>query len=150
MINVIGQSVEGGNETGARQLFDVLETLLILEVPILGQHIPQLAQFLLQCGANRNYDPDLRVLAIAAPPRSLVAEDGTGILETEREGLFLVLIEIEPANRGSKFRAQAMIPIVELKSVQVLPEFLAKTGKEEIAAFEDWHIDRGISCLRYS
>lgn len=30
MINVIGQCVEAGNEHGARQLFDVLETLLIL------------------------------------------------------------------------------------------------------------------------
>jgi hypothetical protein len=30
MIQVIGQCVESGNETGARQLFDVLETLLIL------------------------------------------------------------------------------------------------------------------------
>ena len=30
MINVIGQCVEAGNETGARQLFDVFETLLIL------------------------------------------------------------------------------------------------------------------------
>ena len=30
MINVIGQCVESGNEAGARQLFDVFETLLIL------------------------------------------------------------------------------------------------------------------------
>lgn len=30
MIAVIGQCVEAGNEPGARQLFDVLETLLIL------------------------------------------------------------------------------------------------------------------------
>jgi hypothetical protein len=30
MIGVIGQCVENGNETGARQCFDVLETLLIL------------------------------------------------------------------------------------------------------------------------
>lgn len=30
MINVIGQCVEAGEEQGARQLFDVLETLLIL------------------------------------------------------------------------------------------------------------------------
>ena len=66
MINVIGQCVEGSNETGARQLFDVLETLLILEVPLLGQHIPQLAEFLLRVGGNRNYDPELRVLALNA------------------------------------------------------------------------------------
>ena len=30
MIQVIGQAVEAGNEAGARHLFDVLETLLIL------------------------------------------------------------------------------------------------------------------------
>lgn len=36
MINVIGQCVEAGNEQGARQLFDVLETLLILV-----SHVPQ-------------------------------------------------------------------------------------------------------------
>jgi hypothetical protein len=30
MIGVIGQCVESGTETGARQCFDVLETLLIL------------------------------------------------------------------------------------------------------------------------
>jgi len=30
MIRVIGQSVEAGDEKAARQLFDVLETLLIL------------------------------------------------------------------------------------------------------------------------
>ncbi|KAJ3005811.1 hypothetical protein NUW54_g4176 [Trametes sanguinea] len=46
MINVIGQCVEGGNEAGA--------------------HIPQLAEFLLRIGGNRNYDADLRVLALNA------------------------------------------------------------------------------------
>ncbi|KAJ3515059.1 hypothetical protein NLJ89_g1996 [Agrocybe chaxingu] len=66
MIMVIGQSVESGNENGARQLFDVLETLLILEVPILGKHIPELIQFLLQCGGNRAFDSELRVLALNA------------------------------------------------------------------------------------
>ncbi len=30
MIQVIGQTIESGNEVGARQLFDVLESLLIL------------------------------------------------------------------------------------------------------------------------
>ena len=74
-----------GNEAGARHLFDVLETLLILvcearcfdasqllilllfqEVPILGKNIPDLVQFLLQCGADTSYDPELRVLALNA------------------------------------------------------------------------------------
>lgn len=36
------------------------------EIPVLGQHIPQLAEFLLRCGGNRNYDAELRVLALNA------------------------------------------------------------------------------------
>ncbi|KAH8081339.1 ARM repeat-containing protein [Cristinia sonorae] len=66
MVQVVGQCIEAGNEPGARALFDVLETLLILEIPILGTYIPQLAEFLLTCGGNRNYDPELRVLSLNA------------------------------------------------------------------------------------
>ncbi|KZS99884.1 ARM repeat-containing protein [Laetiporus sulphureus 93-53] len=66
MINIIGQCVESGNEQGARQLFDVLETLLILETPLLGQHIPQLVSFLVMCGGNRSYDDELRILSLNA------------------------------------------------------------------------------------
>lgn len=36
------------------------------EIPLLGQHIPQLAQFLLTCGGNRNYDNELRILSLNA------------------------------------------------------------------------------------
>ncbi|KAE9406240.1 ARM repeat-containing protein [Gymnopus androsaceus JB14] len=66
MIQVIGQCVETGNEAGARNLFDVLETLLILEVPLLSKVIPDLVEFLLRCGGNRAYENDLRILALNA------------------------------------------------------------------------------------
>ena len=84
MINVVQQTLETGDEAGARQLFDVFETLLILvgsrylltvrrswymvpkEIPLLGPHIKSLAAFLLQSGGNRNFDADLRVLALNA------------------------------------------------------------------------------------
>ncbi|GAV99757.1 armadillo-type protein [Lentinula edodes] len=66
MIQVIGQCVESSNEAGARNLFDVLETLLILEVPLLSKVIPDLVEFLLRCGGNRAYDGELRILALNA------------------------------------------------------------------------------------
>ena len=47
-------------------LFGVFETLLILEVPLLSKHIPQLVQVFLQCGANRSYDDELRIMALNA------------------------------------------------------------------------------------
>ncbi|KIY62189.1 ARM repeat-containing protein [Cylindrobasidium torrendii FP15055 ss-10] len=66
MIQVIGQVVEAGNDVAARHLFDVLETLLILEVPILSKSIPELVEFLLRCGGSAQFDPELRVLALNA------------------------------------------------------------------------------------
>jgi hypothetical protein len=83
MITVVGQCVEAGNEEGGRQLFDVFETLLILvsddpfsqspprsrpvqETPLLGRHVPEFVQFLLACGANKNYEEELRILAMNA------------------------------------------------------------------------------------
>lgn len=82
MIQVIAQTLEAGDEANARHLFDVFETLLILvrngpiraapflmspqEIPLLSLHIPQLVQFFIQAGSNRNLDAELRVLALNA------------------------------------------------------------------------------------
>ena len=58
MIQVIGQAVEAGNENGARQLFDVLETLLIL----VSQNVERSQDYSHQCrkypfsgGISRNW-----------------------------------------------------------------------------------------------
>lgn len=40
MTTVSQACLDSADETGARQLFDVFETLLILEVPLLSKHIP--------------------------------------------------------------------------------------------------------------
>ncbi|KAG2358846.1 hypothetical protein BDR07DRAFT_1452567 [Suillus spraguei] len=67
MIRILGQSIESGDEAGARQLFDVFETLLILvRSSNLGPHIAELASFLLQAGGNRSLDSEIRVLALNA------------------------------------------------------------------------------------
>jgi importin-4 len=66
MIGVIGQCVDAGNEEGSRQLFDVLETLLILEIPLIGSNVPDLVRFLLACGGNRDVESDIRILALNA------------------------------------------------------------------------------------
>jgi len=39
---------------------------ILQEVPILSKHIPELAQFLLQCGGNRSFDNEIRVMGLNA------------------------------------------------------------------------------------
>jgi len=64
MINVLADCLEKGNEEGARHLFDVFETLLILETPLLSKHMPQMVEFFLRCGGNKNYDTSLRIMSL--------------------------------------------------------------------------------------
>ncbi|QRW00314.1 importin subunit beta-4 [Ceratobasidium sp. AG-Ba] len=64
MIDVLSDCLQNGNEEGARSVFDVFETLLILETPLLSKHMPEMVQFFLQCGGNRNYDGSLRIMSL--------------------------------------------------------------------------------------
>lgn len=66
MVGVLHQVMEAGNEEGARQGFDVFETLLILETPLISKSIGDLVNFFLGAGENTNYDDEVRVLALNA------------------------------------------------------------------------------------
>ncbi|KAL7280928.1 hypothetical protein ACG7TL_005876 [Trametes sanguinea] len=125
MINVIGQSVESGNEAGARQLFDVLETLLILEVPLLGQHIPQLAEFLLRIGGNRNYDADLRVLALNALNWTVQYKKSKvqshNLAPAILEGLMPITTEEEPEDVDDDAPSRSALRIIDCLATSLPP-----------------------------
>jgi hypothetical protein len=130
MIQVIGQSVEAGNENAARQLFDVLETLLILEVPILGKHIPELVQFLLQCGSNRNFEPELRVLALNALNWTVQYKkskvQSQNLAAAILEGLMPITTEEEPEDVDDDAPSRSALRIIDglatnLPPTQVFP-----------------------------
>ncbi|TBU45281.1 ARM repeat-containing protein [Dichomitus squalens] len=125
MINVIGQSVESGNEAGARQLFDVFETLLILEIPLLSNHITPLAEFLLRCGANRNYDPELRVLALNALNWTVQYKkskvQALGLAPAILEGLMPITTEEEPDDIDDDAPSRSALRIVDCLATSLPP-----------------------------
>ncbi|KAG9036319.1 hypothetical protein FRB95_009241 [Tulasnella sp. JGI-2019a] len=66
IINVVSHSCGTNNEDDARHGFDVIETLLILESPLLSKNIPDLVQFCLNVGANKSTDDEIRQMALNA------------------------------------------------------------------------------------
>lgn len=85
IIGVVSQACEANNEEDARWGFDVIETLLILvrqtrslgpacaklnprdqETPLLAKNIPELVQFCLTVGANKNTEDEIRQMALNA------------------------------------------------------------------------------------
>ncbi|OAV92267.1 hypothetical protein PTTG_27677 [Puccinia triticina 1-1 BBBD Race 1] len=64
MLVVIGQTLEAGDENGAKKGFDTLETLLIIEVPLINAHFQQVVQFNATIGNNKNLDESQRIMAL--------------------------------------------------------------------------------------
>ncbi|KAL0953706.1 hypothetical protein HGRIS_004898 [Hohenbuehelia grisea] len=130
MMLVIGQTVEAGDEPSARQLFDVLETLLILEIPILGKFIPQLAEFLLRCGGNTAFDGELRVLALNALNWTVQYKKSKvqshNLAPAILEGLMPIASEPEPEDMDDDAPSRSALRIIDglatsLPPTQVFP-----------------------------
>ncbi|XP_006461983.1 hypothetical protein AGABI2DRAFT_206092 [Agaricus bisporus var. bisporus H97] len=117
MIQVIGQCVQDGNEDGARKVFDVLETLLILEVPILSKHILELAQFLLQCGSNKSFDNEIRIMALNALNWTVQYKkskiQSLNLARAILEGLMPVTTEDEPEDIDDDSASRSALRIID-------------------------------------
>jgi hypothetical protein len=130
MIQVVQQSLEAGDEAAARQLFDVFETLLILEIPLLGPHTEALASFLLICGANRNLDADLRIFPLNAlnwtvqyKKSKIQSQNLAGKI---LEGLMPITTEPEPEDTDDDAPCRSALRIIDglatnLPPTQVFP-----------------------------
>lgn len=64
MLQVIQQAVNDGDDEGARHGFDVFETLLIIETPLVSKHVAELVQFFLAIAANPETDETVRCGAL--------------------------------------------------------------------------------------
>ncbi|EGG06329.1 uncharacterized protein MELLADRAFT_43549 [Melampsora larici-populina 98AG31] len=64
MLAVIGQTMEANDEASAKIGFDTLETLLIIEVPLINAHFDQAVQFNCTIGSNKALDESFRNMAL--------------------------------------------------------------------------------------
>ncbi|KAF9077913.1 armadillo-type protein [Rhodocollybia butyracea] len=125
VIQVIGQCVETNNEAGARNLFEVLETLLILEVPLLSKVIPDLVEFLLRCGGNRAYDNELRILALNALNWTVQYKKSKlqsfGLAPSILEHLMPLTTEEEPEDVDEDAPSRSALRIIDALSTNLPP-----------------------------
>ncbi|KAG9295040.1 hypothetical protein G9A89_017834 [Geosiphon pyriformis] len=64
MVNVLQQCLNDNDEDSANRGFEVFDGLLMLEVPLLSNHIPQLIEFFLNVAQNKDYQGSMRVMAL--------------------------------------------------------------------------------------
>ncbi|KAN0088830.1 Armadillo-type fold [Tylopilus felleus] len=125
MIQVVQQALEAGDEASVRQLFDVFETLLILEIPLLGAHTEALASFLLLCGANRNLDDDLRIFPLNAlnwtvqyKKTKIQSQNLAGKI---LEGLMPITTEPEPEDTNDDAPCRSALRVIDSLATNLPP-----------------------------
>ncbi|KAI7861966.1 armadillo-type protein [Spinellus fusiger] len=64
MVNVLEHCLNEGDEENASEIFEVFDVLLMLDAPLLSNHLFDLIRFFLTVGSNRELDDSLRVLAL--------------------------------------------------------------------------------------
>ncbi|KAL1684221.1 armadillo-type protein [Schizophyllum commune] len=139
MLQVIGQAVESGDDSVARQLFDTLETLLILEVPLLTPIIPDLVKFLLTCGSDRKYEPEVRALALNALnwciqyKKSKIQSYGLG--PAIMEGLMIITTEDEPEDSDEESPSRSALRIIDSLSTNLPPSQVYPALREQMGKY---------------
>ncbi|KAI9106207.1 ARM repeat-containing protein [Phlyctochytrium arcticum] len=72
MVSVLLDCLNSGDEQSAVRGFEVFDSLLVIETPLLSRHMPELVQFFVQVGSNKEYESRARVSALSCLMWSIV------------------------------------------------------------------------------
>ncbi|KAL1920186.1 uncharacterized protein VTP21DRAFT_1332 [Calcarisporiella thermophila] len=65
MVTVLQQCIAEGDENGAEKGFELFDNCLMLEAPLLSDHLAQLIEFFLNVASNQQCDDSIRVMALS-------------------------------------------------------------------------------------
>ena len=64
MLKVTQQAITEDDDEGVKHAYDVFETLLILDTPLVSKHVGELTQFFLEVASNKEVDETMRCGAL--------------------------------------------------------------------------------------
>jgi hypothetical protein len=64
MLNVLQQAIKDGDDQGVKYGYDVFETLLILDTPLVSKHVTELVQFFLGVASDKEVEEEMRCGAL--------------------------------------------------------------------------------------
>lgn len=64
MLQVTQQAIEQGDDEGVKHAYDVFETLLIIETPLVAKHVGEMTSFFLGVAANKDVEETMRCGAL--------------------------------------------------------------------------------------
>ncbi|KAG0362610.1 hypothetical protein BGZ54_008572 [Gamsiella multidivaricata] len=139
MVNVLQQCLNDSDEESAAKCFDVFDTLLLLEVPILSKHIQNLIQFFLNVGANKTYEPVMRVQSLSFLMWA-IAYKKTKIQRLKLvtpmiQALMPIAAEEEPEDSDEDSPARLAFKVINTLATNLPPQQVFPVAMEGILAY---------------
>ncbi|KAF9306468.1 hypothetical protein BGZ91_008568, partial [Linnemannia elongata] len=139
MVNVLQQCLNDSDEESAAKCFDVFDTLLLLEIPILSKHVQNLIQFFLSIGANKTFEPVMRVQALSFIMWAIVYKK-TKIQRLKLVGpmiqqLMPIAAEEEPEDSDEDSPARLAFKVINTLATNLPPQQVFPVALEGILAY---------------
>ncbi|KAG0289691.1 hypothetical protein BGZ96_006793 [Linnemannia gamsii] len=139
MVQVLQQCLNDSDEESAAKCFDVFDTLLLLEIPILSKHVANLIQFFLNIGANTTYEPVMRVQALSFIMWAIVYKK-TKIQRLKLVGpmiqqLMPIAAEEEPEDSDEDSPARLAFKVINTLATNLPPQQVFPVALEGILAY---------------
>ncbi|KAF9423604.1 hypothetical protein BGZ94_008252 [Podila epigama] len=139
MVNVLQQSLSDGDEESATKCFDVFDSLLLLEIPVLSGHIQNLIQFFLNVGSNKSYEAVNRVQALSYLMWAIVYKktriQRLKLVAPMIQGLMPIAAEEEPEDTDEDSPARLAFKVINTLATNLPPQQVFPVALEGILAY---------------
>ncbi|KAF9119021.1 hypothetical protein BGW39_000665, partial [Mortierella sp. 14UC] len=139
MVNVLQHCLNESDEESAAKCFDVFDTLLLLEIPILSKHIQNLIQFFLTIGGNKTFEPVMRVQALSFIMWAIVYKktkiQRLKLVSPMIQALMPIAAEEEPEDSDEDSPARLAFKVINTLATNLPPQQVFPVAMEGILAY---------------
>ncbi|KAF9397952.1 hypothetical protein BGX21_008330 [Mortierella sp. AD011] len=139
MVHVLKQCLDIGDEESSAKCFEVFETLLLLEIPVLSKHIQSLVEFFLNVGANNSYGPAPRVQGLSFLMWAIVYKktkiQRLKLVGPMIQGLMPIAAEEEPEDLDEDSPARLAFKVINTLGTNLPPQQVFPIASEGILTY---------------
>lgn len=139
MVQVLDQTLKESDSEGIRHCLDVFESICMLETPIISNHIPDLIQFFLSNGANKDLEDDHRVMCynsliwISQYKKSKI--QSLGLARPMLEHLMPVVVEEDPEDPDEDSPSRLALRVIDGLATELPPSHVFPPLLEQMQAY---------------
>ncbi|KAG0199275.1 hypothetical protein BGX28_007434 [Mortierella sp. GBA30] len=139
MVNVLQKCLSNKDDVAAGKCFEVFDSLLLLEIPVLSKHIQSLVQFFLESGANKSYDPAMRVQALSFLMWAIVYKktkiQRLKLVSPMIQSLMPIAAEQEPEDMDEDSPARLAFKVINTLATNLPPQQVFPTAAQGIVSY---------------